>query len=485
MRNKICVFLPFTGLKHTAINYNYFKNSELVDSVHVLSKVETHEAGWNILPIESLYESATMKKIAECADTEYILFLTGDTLIEPGQYFLERFLQVAASTGAGMLYSDYYIKNRGARSPMPLIDYQIGSVRDDFNFGPVVLLQTGAFKKAVQSVNTPFKHAGWYGLRLALSRQYPVVRIPEFLYTTVETDSRKSGEKIFDYVDPKNRDVQIDMEAACTEHLKHIGAFLEPVFSETEETDRAFPVEASVIIPVRNRKKTIRDAVESVFKQKLEYPFNLIVVDNHSTDGTTDILTDIALKDRRLRHIIPERTDLGIGGCWNAGIHNEHCGKYAVQLDSDDVYSDQSTLQKIIDLFHREKYAMVIGSYITTDFNLQEIPPGIVDHREWTPANGRNNALRINGLGAPRAFYTSVLRSIKIPNVSYGEDYAIGLAISRDYQIGRIYEPIYYCRRWEGNTDASLDIDKMNAHNTYKDRIRSFEIIARQRKNAQ
>jgi len=273
------------------------------------------------------------------------------------------------------------------------------------------------------------------------------------------------------------------MEDAFTGHLKHIGAYLEPEFEKVETTDVSFPVEASVIIPVRNRKKTIRGAVESVLEQKPEFDFNVIVVDNYSTDGTTDILKELSGKNNRLIHIIPDRTDLGIGGCWNVGVHSEHCGRYAVQLDSDDVYKDETTLQKMVEVFHKENCAMVIGSYMMTDFNLQQIPPGIIDHREWTPDNGRNNALRINGLGAPRAFYTPVLRSLKIPNVSYGEDYAIGLAISRNYQIGRIYEPVYYCRRWEDNTDASLDIGKMNAHNTYKDRIRTFEIHARQMKN--
>jgi glycosyltransferase involved in cell wall biosynthesis len=242
-------------------------------------------------------------------------------------------------------------------------------------------------------------------------------------------------------------------------------------------------VEVSVIIPVKNRVKTLTDAIKSVLKQITDFSFNLIIVDNYSDDGTAEIIKSFAEKDKRIHHIIPERKDLGIGGCWNEAVHNPKCGKFSVQLDSDDMYKDENTLQLIIDKFREEKVPMVIGSYVITDFNLEEIPPGIIDHREWTPDNGRNNALRINGLGAPRAFYTPVIRKIKIPNVSYGEDYAVGLAISRYYQIGRIFEPIYFCRRWEDNTDAQIDITKLNANNLYKDRLRTFEIFARQRKN--
>jgi len=484
MNNKITVFIPYNGFKHTQTTVQNFKQLDSIDSIYLLSLDKSQLDDCKSLKIESLFSSDTFNKIYTNTKTAYALLLLQDTLIEPGQFSVERFLQVADSTGAGLTYSDYFAKKEDTRTPSPVVDYQIGSVRDDFNFGPVVLLRKDALEKAVQSLKEPYKYAGWYGVRLAISRDYPVIRIPEFLYSTVEVDTRKSGEKMFDYVDPKNRDVQIDMENAFTDHLKHIGAYLEPRFEEVKETEDNFPVEASVIIPVRNRYKTIKDAVESVLIQKPDFDFNLIIVDNYSTDGTTEILNDFAQKDKRIIHIIPDRTDLGIGGCWNVGVHSEHCGKYAVQLDSDDVYKDEHTLQKMVDVFHSENCAMVVGSYMMTDFNLQQIPPGIIDHREWTPDNGRNNALRINGLGAPRAFYTPVLRSIKIPNVSYGEDYAVGLAISRNYQIGRLYEPVYYCRRWEDNTDASLDIGKLNAHNTYKDRIRTFEIYARRQKNS-
>jgi glycosyltransferase involved in cell wall biosynthesis len=317
-----------------------------------------------------------------------------------------------------------------------------------------------------------------------VSQNAELVRVSEYLYSTVETDLRKSGEKMFDYVDPRNREVQIEMELAFTEHLKDIGAYLEPGFREVEDTGTQFPVEAAVVIPVRNRIRTIRDAVESVLNQKTDFPFHLIVVDNFSTDGTLEALQEMAADDDRIKILVPDRKDLGIGGCWNVAVHSEYCGKYAVQLDSDDVYKDETTLQRVVDVFRAEKCAMIVGSYEMTDVNLQPIPPGLIDHREWTPENGRNNALRINGLGAPRAFYTPVLRELNVPNVSYGEDYALGLAISREYQIGRIYEPIYCVRRWEDNTDASLDITRMNAHNAYKDKLRTFELRARQQKVA-
>jgi hypothetical protein len=377
-----------------------------------------------------------------------------------------------------MVYADYYAVTNGEKKNNPLIEYQEGSLRDDFNFGSLLLYNTTALKDAAMRMRENYPYAGLYDLRLKVSQKYPVVHINEYLYTEIEEDTRASGQKIFDYVDPKNRQVQIEMEQACTQHLKDVGAFLEPAFEKIEFNRGDFEYEASVIIPVRNRIKTIRDAISSVLMQKADFPFNLIVVDNHSTDGTTEAI-DSFKNDERLIHIVPERDDLGIGGCWNMGVHHTKCGKFAVQLDSDDVYSGEDTLQKIVNAFYEQNCAMVVGTYQMTDFHMEEIPPGIIDHREWTPENGRNNALRINGLGAPRAFYTPVLREIKVPNTSYGEDYALGLNISRRYQIGRIYDILYLCRRWEDNSDASLDIVKMNAHNLYKDKIRTWELQAR------
>ncbi len=437
----------------------------------------------NVLSVHEITSSQSIRKIFEQVKTDYVLLITKDTKIDFGSYSLERFLNVAKNTGAGIVFSDYYEIKENKLSKHPVIEYQLGSLRDDFNFGPVLLIKTEALKKAVSNFTDDFHFAGLYDLRLIISQDYPIIRIQEFLYTAIETDNRKSGEKQFDYVDPKNRQVQLEMEKAVTNHLKRINAFLEPTFEPIVIDKNDFDIEASVIIPVRDRAKTIGDAIESVLKQSADFNFNLIIVDNHSTDGTTDVIKQAASKDKRIIHIIPERKDLQIGGCWNEGIMNENCGRYSIQLDSDDIYANENTLQKIVDTFKNEKCAMVIGSYKLTDFDLNEIPPGLIDHKEWTPDNGKNNALRINGLGAPRAFYTPVLRKIKIPNVSYGEDYAVGLEISRNYQIGRIYDPIYLCRRWDGNSDAALDVEKVNSNNFYKDKIRTIEVLARQLKN--
>ncbi len=437
----------------------------------------------NVLSVDEIISSQSIRKISEQVKTDYVLLITKDTKIDFGSYSLERFLNVAQNTGAGIVYSDYYEIKENKLSKHPVIEYQLGSLRDDFNFGPVLLIKTEALKKAVLNFTDDFHFAGLYDLRLIISQDYPIIRIQEFLYTAIETDNRKSGEKQFDYVDPKNRQVQLEMEKAVTNHLKRINAFLEPTFEPIVIDKNDFDIEASVIIPVRDRAKTIGDAIESVLKQSADFNFNLIIVDNHSTDGTTDVIKQAASKDKRVIHIIPERKDLQIGGCWNEGIMNENCGRYSIQLDSDDIYANENTLQKIVDTFKNEKCAMVIGSYKLTDFELNEIPPGLIDHKEWTPDNGKNNAIRINGLGAPRAFYTPILRKIKIPNVSYGEDYAVGLEISRNYQIGRIYDPIYLCRRWDGNSDAALDVEKVNSNNFYKDKIRTIEVLARQLKN--
>lgn len=421
---------------------------------------------------------------ATVTSVDYVLLLTKNTAFSFGQFAVERMISVAEATDATKVYSDYYEIKEGKLSAHPVIDYQEGSLRDDFNFGPLVLYRADALKESVENMAMDFESAGLYYLRLKMSQQGAFVRIPEFLYTIDETDLRKSGQKLFDYVDPKNRKVQIEMEQAVTEHLKDVGGWLAPESGMLEFDNSAFDKKASVVIPVRNREKTIADAIESVLAQKTSFAFNLIIVDNHSTDKTSEIIRSFAEKDNRIIHVIPAQNDLGIGGCWNLAVHDARCGMFAVQLDSDDIYKDENTLQKIVEVFEQEKCAMVVGTYQLVNFKLEEIPPGIIDHREWTPDNGKNNALRINGLGAPRAFYTPVLREVKIPNVSYGEDYAVGLAISRDYSIGRIYENLYLCRRWDDNSDAALDIVKVNAHNTYKDRIRTIELKARQHKNA-
>lgn len=427
----------------------------------------------------SFPSSFRLRKIASQTKTPYLLLYIGNTSMKPGPGALERMCQVANMTGAGMLYSDYYKTENGVVKSHPTIDYQTGSLRDDFDFGPLLLFRTDVVRKALDNIGQDYQYASLYDLRLKISQISTIVRLPEFLYTTTENDLRESGEKQFDYVDPKNRNVQIEMEQACTDHLKRVNAWLPPVSGDIDFSGTSFPVEASVVIPVKNRFRTITDAVHSVLQQKTDFDFNIIVVDNHSNDGTTEVLQALAEKHPRLIHHIPERDDLGIGGCWNEAITHPACGKFALQLDSDDLYMDEQVVQTIVRQFYEQNCAMVIGSYQMVNFKLEEIPPGIIAHREWTPDNGHNNALRINGLGAPRAFYTPVIREIRFPNVSYGEDYAVGLAISRDYRIGRIYEPLYLCRRWDENSDASLDIQRLNTYNFYKDKLRTMELQIR------
>ncbi|HJD94208.1 MAG TPA: glycosyltransferase [Bacteroides togonis] len=435
-------------------------------------------AGCGFLSAADPFGSQSLKAIAAQAEAPYTLLYTKDTILSLGMFALERMMRILEDSGAAMVYADHYQLKGGQQTIAPVIDYQQGSLRDDFDFGSVLLLRTDALKEAAAHMKADYRFAGLYDLRLKLSQRGELVHINEYLYTEVENDTRRSGEKIFDYVDPKNRNRQLEMEAACTEHLKEVGGYLKPEFEHIEFDRGDFEYEASVIIPVRNRIRTIRDAIRSVLTQQADFKFNLIVIDNHSTDGTTEAIDEFS-SDPRLIHLIPERNDLGIGGCWNLGVHHPCCGKFAVQLDSDDVYKDEHTLATMVRAFYEQNCAMVVGTYMMTNFDMQMIPPGIIDHREWTPENGRNNALRINGLGAPRAFYTPVLREVKVPNTSYGEDYALGLAFSRRFQIGRVYDVVYLCRRWDDNSDASLDVVKMNAHNLYKDRIRTWELQAR------
>ncbi len=487
MDKTITIFLPFSGTGEAAATLKEFHAcySQLRIVLVTEGKTPAPE-GYASINVGSPHSSEAFAKIAEHTATDFALLVLQETQIELGQFCLERFMSVAAASGAAVTYADYYDVTESGRTPHPVIAYQEGSVRDDFNFGALVLLRADLLRACVAEMKNSgsFSHAGWYALRLSLSRHGSVVRIGEKLYANHEPDRRRSGEKQFDYVNPKNRAVQIEMEQACTDHLKAVGAYLAPSFHDVDIDVAGFPVEASVIIPVRNRVTTIGEAIASVLRQKADFAFNCFVVDNHSTDGTSDIVARVAATDKRVMHCIPARDDLGIGGCWNYAVHHASCGKYSVQLDSDDVYKDESTLRRIVETFRRERCAMVVGTYQMTDFQLNEIPPGIIDHREWTPENGRNNALRINGLGAPRAFYTPVLRSVNIPNVSYGEDYAVGLTISRHFRIGRVYEPIYLCRRWEGNSDANLDVSRKNEYDLYKDFLRTVELLARKQGNA-
>lgn len=479
----ISVYLPFSGAQYNFDLLKELKNNKLIKKIFLLTQNSQIEIpnSCEVLSVENLTSFKTIDSILKSDDSNYVLLFTQDSHYELGQFAIERFYNVINSTQAAMVYSNYFAVNENSIVRHPVNDYQLGSLRDDFDFGSLLFINRNYCQSFLSEEE--YKFAGLYELRLHLSRQSDFIRIPEFLYTTIETDTRKSGVKQFDYVNPKNRDVQIEMEKVVTSHLKKINAYLEPNFKQVEFNDDDFEFEATVVIPVKNRVSTIADAINSVLFQKANFKFNCIVVDNYSTDGTTEKIKEIASKDERLIHVIPERKDLGIGGCWNEALQNKNCGRFAIQLDSDDIYANENTIQIVVDTFRKEKCAMVVGTYRMTNFKLEEIPPGIVDHKEWTPDNGRNNALRINGLGAPRAFYTPILREYKIPNVSYGEDYAVGLMISRDYQIGRIYEPIYLCRRWEGNSDAALDVDKQNIYNEYKDRIRTIEVLARIRKN--
>ncbi len=480
MRQAIDCFIPYVDAAQAKATIDGLRESALVNNIYLLATdaAATAVEGCTMVHIDALNSSDTMLKIAEAAKAPYTLLYTKYNNLVMGYFALDRFVRLAGDSKAGMMYADSYTVIEGKKSNAPVIDYQEGSLRDDFNFGSVLFFNTEVLKKAAAGIDVHYTAAGLYDLRLRLSRVAPIVHINEYLYSDVTVDNRKSGEKIFDYVDPKNRGVQIEMEKACTAHLKAVGGYLEPKFDEIDFNKGNFEYEASVIIPVRNRIRTIRDAIRSVLSQKTDFPFNLIVIDNHSTDGTTEAIDEFK-DDPRLVHIVPQRDDLGIGGCWNAGVQHPKCGKFAVQLDSDDVYSDENTLAKMVAAFYEQKCAMVVGTYMLTDIDKNPIPPGVIDHKEWTPENGRNNALRINGLGAPRAFYTPVLREIHVPNTSYGEDYALGLAFSRHFQIGRVYDVVYLCRRWEDNSDAALDIVKMNNNNLYKDRIRTWELQAR------
>lgn len=422
-----------------------------------------------------IYKFNGIKALQQSAEGEYIAVVTKPVEVELGQNALQRMEYVARATGAGMVYCNYRRLNPdGTLESVPTIEYQEGSLRDDFDFGPLWVVSV----KALKSVNVAdLKFAELYDFRLKLSQKYRIFHLSEFLYTQ---KAAADGDNQFSYVDPKNRAVQVEMEQVVTEHLKAIGAYiLAGAHKLIDFAETGFPVEASVIIPVRNRAKTVADAVNSVLSQKADFKFNVIVIDNHSTDGTSEILSELTQKDERVVHLIPESNELGIGGCWNYGVNSKYCGKFAVQLDSDDVYQDAKVLQTIVDEFYAQKCAMLVGSYTLTNFNMEILPPGLIDHKEWTDENGHNNALRINGLGAPRAFYTPVLRELQLPNTSYGEDYAMGIRISREWRIGRIYKSLYMCRRWDGNSDAALSIEKTNANNFYKDQLRTIELIAR------
>ena len=484
MTNNVDCFLAWSDNENSAALVRELKSNKVVGNINLLCHAEMEEEvavpEVHVLTSDSCCSTKFLRMLLQKTTAKYIALYLKPTPIRLGYRCLERMLSVALDTGAVMVYSDRYEEKNGEVTPHPVIDYQLGSVRDDFDFGGLWLVKTEALNSFLTAEKMQrFRYAALYALRLHLSCVGEIYHLRELLYTEVERDLRQSGEKQFDYVNPCNREVQLENERACTEHLKRIGAWLAPdevdiLPPETED----YPVEVSVIIPVRNRARTIADAVNSALGQVADFDFNVMVVDNHSTDGTRELVEQ--MKDERVVLLSPERTDLGIGGCWDLAIRDSRCGRFAVQLDSDDLYSSTDTLARIVDVFHKQKAAMVIGSYRMVNFQLETLPPGLIDHKEWTSDNGRNNALRVNGLGAPRAFRTGLLRELGFPNTSYGEDYALGLAFSRQYRIGRIYEELYLCRRWEGNSDAALSVEKVNKNNLYKDSLRTQEILSRQ-----
>ena len=425
-----------------------------------------------------LGETATLRRIAAESEAPYTLIYTKSTDLRFGLFALERMLSIAGDSGAAMVYADHFNEADGIRREAPVIDYQFGSLRDDFDFGSVLLYRTDALREAVARMDVDYRYAALYDLRLKVSQKGALEHINEYLYYEIETDNRASGEKIFDYVDPKNRGVQLAMEQAVPRHLKDIGGYLAPVFKEVEFSGEPFEYEASVIIPCKNRVQSIAAAIASALHQETTFPYNVIVVDDNSDDGTVEDILKFR-DDPRLIYIAQDRSYHAIGGNWNVAVHHSKCGRFALQLDSDDLYYDGNTVQKFVDAFYAQKCAMVVGTYRMTDFDLHPLPPYVVDHKEWTDENGRNNALRVNGLGAPRGFYVPLLRTLNFPTTKYGEDYAVGLRISREYRIGRIWEVMYNCRRWANNSDAALSVEKVNANNLYKDRIRTWELRAR------
>lgn len=485
MNKTITCFIPYGSENQINKTIRHLQECPTVDRIFLLPTSPVPNLSLPdkcyILPSSAPESVERYKQVALYANTPFTLICTQVQDLEFGYMALERMCDYLSAPQCSMVYADHYKTIKGERTPHPVIDYQLGSVRDDFDFGSLLMFRTDYLKRAINEIEAEkeYQHSALYALRLALSRYGELTHIREFLYTETEIDLRKSGEKQFDYVDPRNRQVQIEREEVFTRHLKKIGAYLKPGMMTVDLKEGEFSHEASIIIPVRNRARTINDAIRSVLEQETSFPFNLIIIDNHSTDGTSEIIEQYK-NDNRVIHLIPERTDLGIGGCWNLGINHPQCGRFAIQLDSDDLYSTPHTVQTIVDKFYKEQCAMVIGSYRMTDFTLQTLPPGVIDHKEWTDENGHNNALRINGLGAPRAFFTPLLRKIRVPNTSYGEDYALGLAFSRQYRIGRIYDVLYLCRRWEGNSDAALSIEKINQNNNYKDSLRTLEIKLRQ-----
>jgi hypothetical protein len=496
----ISVILPYGGQSDLDALLRPFVDSDRIEKLFLLysGPFLAVPKKCEIVKAQSAQSGNILHGILKKIRTRYALVVTGTSAVRLDPGAAARFIEVAESTRAGILYSDFRELLPPAAGAAEtafrerrLIDYQFGSIRDDFDFGPVLFLSTHAAQSSADKYGSvrDWKTAALYDVRLKIAADFPVVRIPEILYTSVPAEAGRPSregasapeisESHFQYVDPASAAFQREREHIAAAHLKNIGAWLPPKFKEVPDPGTAFPVTASVVIPVRNRKATIADAVTSALSQETDFRFNVIVVDNFSTDGTDAVLADLAARDDRLHRLTPAETGLQIGGCWNEAVRSACCGRYAVQLDSDDLYASQGVLQKIVRAFAEENCGMVVGSYTIVDFALKELPPGLIEHREWTKSNGHNNLLRVNGLGAPRAYQTALLREFPFPNVGYGEDYAAGLRISREYRVARIFENLYLCRRWSGNTDHRLSDEQRNANDAYKDFLRTVEIQAR------
>lgn len=419
-----------------------------------------------------------LKQLTQAAARWALLMLQpGEVELTPQE--VRRMIAVLRDVERPMLYSDF--RQHGDRCQC--IDYQEGSLRDDFDFGPVVLIDVPAVNASLANANqwVDCRFSAWYQLRLQCcgSAHNLPFHLNEYLYTFLPLSQDVASQ--FDYVNPRNREEQIEHEAVLTRWMETRGCKIDyrQLLNATPLCKEEGRPVASIVIPVFNRVRTILDAVHSALSQQTSFDFNVLVVDNHSTDGTTEALSQLAETESRLVHIIPEEQTLLIGGCWNKAVSHPKCGAFVVQLDSDDIYSRPDTLQLVVDAFEQQNCMAVVGSYRLTDFDLNQLPPGVIDHREWTPENGMNNALRINGFDAPRAFRRELLEQYPLPNTSYGEDYAAMLRISRQYRLGRIYESLYDCRRWSGNSDAALTREQINRNNLYKDRVRTIELTAR------
>lgn len=480
------LFIPSAAVPYSQEMFFRIIRHPAIKRVYVLFPPEKRK--WDIvwenctyIRVDSLTSSQCVKQVADLCDTKYALWLMRPAEVEIGYQGLSRMLRAAEDADAPMVYADRYDKKESGPLPHPLTDCQEGSVRDDFDFGSLWLLRSDVLREfAASRWCGEYRYAAPYALRLFICRQQLPLHLDEYLYTQGEIVSKSEHEAHFQYLAASQRDRQLECEQACTEHLKCLGAWLPAgTYESLPEDQYTYPVEVSVIIPVRNRVRTIGDAIKSALAQTASFPFNVLIVDNHSDDGTSEIIEQYAAQHPNVFHLKQTRQDLGIGGCWDWAIRSEQCGRYAVQLDSDDLYSHTHVLEQIVAAFRQRNAAMVVGAYKVVDFELQPLPPGLIAHTEWTEENGRNNLLRVNGMGAPRAFRTQILRTLGVPNTSYGEDYALGLAISRRYPIERIFDEMYLCRRWEGNSDAALSVEKNNRNNHYKDKLRTIEIAAR------